>query len=80
VSVSRSVIEAGVLRQILPPEYHVDPTRRDGVLAFTEFGRDIVTSYCAIIGPSELLEANSDRRQEQELGIYNNWVFVSRKD
>jgi hypothetical protein len=69
------VIEAGVLRQILPPEYHVDPTRRDGVLAFTEFGRDIVTRCCAIIGPSELLEANAGAGAR----IYNNWVFVSRK-
>jgi SAM-dependent methyltransferase len=79
VSVPRAVIEAGTLRHILPPEYHVDPTRRDGVLAFTDYGQDIVTRYCAIIGPSEMLEANGDRGQERELGIYNNWVFVSRK-
>jgi SAM-dependent methyltransferase len=79
VSVPRAVIEGGALRHILPPEYHVDPTRRDGVLAFTEYGQDIVTRYCAIIGRSWMLEANGDRRQEQEFGIYNNWVFVSRK-
>ena len=49
------------------------------MLAFTEFGQDIVTRYCAMIGPPEMLEANGDPRQEQELGIYNTWVFVSRK-
>jgi SAM-dependent methyltransferase len=79
VSVPRAVIEDGTLRHILPPEYHVDPTRRDGVLAFTEYGQDIVTRYCAMIGPSEILEANGDRELERDFAIYNSWVFVSRK-
>jgi SAM-dependent methyltransferase len=79
VSVARAAIEGGELRHILAPEFHVDPRRRDGVLAFTDFGQDIVTRYCAIIGPSQMLEANGDRALERDFAVYNSWVFVSQK-
>jgi SAM-dependent methyltransferase len=78
-SVARAMIENGKIRHILEPEYHFDPTRPEGILAFTDYGQDIVDRYCGIIGPSELLSANGDRRQEQDFAIYNNWVFVSQK-
>ena len=79
-SVARATIENGSIRHILPAEYHFDPTTgRESALAFTEYGRDVVTRYCAIIGPSQVLEANGDTQQERDFAIYNNWVFVSRK-
>jgi SAM-dependent methyltransferase len=79
VSVARATLVDGKLRHILAPEFHVDPRRPDGVLAFTDFGQDIVTRYCAIIGPSQMLAANGDRTLERDFAIYNNWVFVSQK-
>jgi SAM-dependent methyltransferase len=78
-SVARAVIENGKLRHILEPEYHGDPSRPEGILAFTDYGQDIVTRYCSIIGPSEVLSAHEDRQQERDFAIYNNWVFVSQK-
>jgi SAM-dependent methyltransferase len=78
-SIARAVIENGKLRHILEPEYHGDPTRPEGILAFTEYGQDIVGRYCSVIGPSEVLSAHEDRRQEKDFAIYNNWVFVSQK-
>jgi SAM-dependent methyltransferase len=78
-SVARAVIEEGKIRHIFEPEYHGDPARPEGILAFTDYGQDIATRYCEIIGPSEILSAHQDRRQEDEFAIYNNWVFVSQK-
>lgn len=80
-SVARAVIEDGKVRHILEPEYHFDPKRPggEGILAFTDYGQDIVSRYCSIIGPSEILSAHLDRRQEEDFAIYNNWVFVSQK-
>jgi SAM-dependent methyltransferase len=78
-SIARAVIEDGKLRHMLEPEYHGDPTRPEGILAFTDYGQDIVSRYCAIIGPSEVLSAHLDRQQEEDFAIYNNWVFVSQK-
>jgi SAM-dependent methyltransferase len=78
-SIARAVIENGEIRHILEPEYHVDPMRPEGILAFTDYGHDIVDRYCSTIGPSEMLSAHGDRRQEQDFAIYDNWVFVSQK-
>lgn len=77
-TVPRAVIENGTVRHLLPPEYHGDPTRPDGILAFTEFGRD-VASWCEIIGPTVTDTAHGDLAQELAFGIYNNWVFLSQK-
>ena len=78
-TVSRAVFRDGELIHLLPPEYHGDPTRPEGILAFTEYGLDIVDKYCRLIGPSVMLSAHLDREQETNFAIYNNWVFVSQK-
>jgi SAM-dependent methyltransferase len=78
-SIARAVIENGKLRHILEPEYHGDPKRPGGILAFTDYGQDIVSRYCSVIGPSEVLAANQDRQQEKDFAIYNNWVFISQR-
>jgi SAM-dependent methyltransferase len=79
VSVPRAVIEDGQVQHILPPEYHGDPTRPAGALAFTEFGRDVVEAWFGLIGPSSMDVAHGDFVQEAAFAIYNSWVFVSRK-
>ena len=75
---ARAVLEDGQVRHLLPPEYHGDPTRPDGILAFTEFGQD-VAEWCGLIGPTEIDSAHEDLAQELAFGIYNSWVFLSRK-
>lgn len=80
LTVARAVIEHGVIRHIMTPDYHGDPTRPDGVLAFTEFGQDIVGRWCAITGPSTMHAANGDVAAELAFGVYNSWVFISRKE
>lgn len=79
VSFPRARLENGVVVHLVEPEYHGDPFRPEGVLAFTTFGRDILQKYCSLIGPSELLSAHEDRFYESVFAIYNSWVFVSRK-
>ncbi len=75
---ARAVLENGAVRHLMPPEYHGDPTRPEGILAFTEFGRD-VAAWCEIIGPTVIDAAHGDLAQELAFGIYNSWVFLSQK-
>lgn len=77
-TIPRAVLERGEVSHILPPEYHGDPRRPEGVLAFTTFGQDVL-AWFGLTGPSELDTAHLDRAQEAAFGIYNNWVFISRK-
>lgn len=37
----RAVVEDGVLRHIAEPDYHHDKLRPEGILVFTDFGRDM---------------------------------------
>jgi SAM-dependent methyltransferase len=78
-TVPRAVIEGGTIRHLLPPEYHGDPLRPDGILAFTEFGQDVAAAWFGLIGPTEIDAAHLDRERERRFGIFNNWVFISRK-
>ena len=75
----RAVLEDGVVRHIHPPEYHGDPFRADGVLAFSTFGMDVVEKYCSLTGPTRIYASNGNRLHEQGFQIRNNWVFVSEK-
>jgi SAM-dependent methyltransferase len=75
----RAIIKDGVLSNLLEPEFHLDPTRAEGILAFTDYGQDIVDRFCSLIGPSELITAHLDLEMEKQFAIYNNWVFISRK-
>jgi len=78
-TVPRAVIEEGNIRHLLPPEYHGDPLRPDGILAFTEFGQDVAAAWFGLTGPTEIDAAHLDRERERRFAIYNNWVFVSRR-
>jgi SAM-dependent methyltransferase len=78
MTVARATVVDGQIRHILEPEYHGDPTRPEGILAFTEYGRDII-DWCSIVGPSWIDAAHQDVLQETAFGIYNNWVFLSQK-
>ncbi|MFK3666081.1 methyltransferase domain-containing protein [Ochrobactrum teleogrylli] len=80
VTVPRARLVNGEVEHLMEPEYHGDPFRAEGVLAFTDYGQDIVSAYCAIIGRSKMLSAHGDKIYEQAFAIYNNWVFVSQKD
>lgn len=79
VSVPRAIIENGQIRHLMEPEYHGDPFRSEGILAFTDYGRDILEQFCSIIGPSHVLWAHGDKYYEREFAIYNSCVFVSQK-
>jgi len=78
-SYARAVIENGEIKHLHEPEIHGDPFRPDGVLAFSTFGRDVVSRFCSITGPTRMLTAHGDRMLERGFFIYNNWVFVSEK-
>lgn len=79
VSFARARIENGSIVHLVEPEYHGDPFRPEGVLAFTTYGSDIIERFCSLIGPSELLSAHGDKLYESVFAIYNSWVFISRK-
>ncbi|RJF74369.1 class I SAM-dependent methyltransferase [Rhodopseudomonas palustris] len=79
VSFARAKLKDGDVVHLVEPEYHGDPFRPEGVLAFTTYGRDIVERFCSLIGPSEILSAHGDKFYESVFAIYNSWVFVSRK-
>lgn len=76
---ARAKIVDGEIVHLMEPEYHGDPFRTDGILAFTDYGRDLVSEYCSIIGPSKILSAHSDVFLEETFAIFNSWVFVSQK-
>lgn len=79
-SAQRAVIANGEIVHFMEPEYHGDPTRPDkGILAFMDYGPGIIAEYLSITGPSWMLSAHGDREQEASFGIYNSWVFVSRR-
>lgn len=78
-SETRAKIENGKLVHILPPEYHGDPNRPDGVLVFTDFGQDMIEKYCAITGDTVVYESHNNIADEQQYAIYNSWVYASRK-
>ncbi|RQS34596.1 class I SAM-dependent methyltransferase [Burkholderia sp. Bp8992] len=75
----RAIIENGMIVHLREPEFHLDPTREEGILAFTDYGQDILTRYCSIIGKSEMLAAHGDLDMERAYAIYNNWVFLSQR-
>ncbi|MCA7971500.1 class I SAM-dependent methyltransferase [Burkholderia sp. AU39826] len=75
----RAIIENGTIIHLQEPEFHLDPTRAEGILAFTDYGQDIVARYCSIIGKSEMLAAHGDLGMERAYAIYNNWVFLSQR-
>jgi ubiquinone/menaquinone biosynthesis C-methylase UbiE len=79
-TVTRAIVEDRQIRHLMEPEYHGDPTRPGGILAFTEFGQDITDVWCGIIGPSRVDTAHQDLAAELAYGIYNSWVFISRKE
>ena len=77
---TRAVVANGGIVHLMEPEYHGDPTRPEqGILAFSDYGLDLIDEYLAITGPSRMLAAHGDRALEQEFGIYNSWVFVSQR-
>ncbi|VWM19940.1 class I SAM-dependent methyltransferase [Burkholderia lata] len=76
----RAIIKDGVLHHLQEPEFHLDPTRAEGILAFTDYGQDILTRYCSIIGRSEMLTAHGDLEMERAYAIYNNWIFLSQRE
>lgn len=76
---SRAVVENGEIRHLMEPEYHGDPTRPKGILAFTEYGRDIAEKWCGIIGPTIEDKLHGDIAGELAFGIHYSCVFVSRK-
>lgn len=41
----RAVIENGEIRHLMPPQYHGDPVRKDGILCFQEFGWDVLDAF-----------------------------------
>ena len=47
-TIQRAVVEHGVLRHLLPPEYHGDPIRSGGALVFSDYGADLLDWLCAI--------------------------------
>jgi hypothetical protein len=78
-TVARAVLRDGVVHHLMEPEFHGDALRPEGVLAFTEFGDDIVDAWFARIGPSRVDVAHNDLAQELAFAIYDSWVFLSRK-
>lgn len=79
-SVTRATFEEGHVCHILPPEYHLDPCRPEGVLVFTDFGRDLVEEYLERIGKTTVCESYKDPLDETAYAIYHNWVYASQKD
>jgi SAM-dependent methyltransferase len=43
----RAVIEDGAIRHLLPPQFHGDPVRKEGILCFQEFGWDVLDAFRA---------------------------------
>jgi len=78
-SAPRAKLVDGKIVHLEEPEYHGDPFRPEGILAYTDFGHDMIDVFFNRIGPTTMLSAHEDRFLEQAFGIYNSWVFVSRK-
>ena len=78
-SAIRAIMVDGTPHHILEPEYHGDPTRPEGILAFTDYGTDLIDEYLSITGPSKMLAAHGDVEMEDRYAIYNSWVFVSQR-
>lgn len=78
-SFTRAELVGGVVVHLVEPEYHGDPFRAEGILAYTTFGQDILDAYCSIIGASKVLSAHTDLFFEEAFAIFNSWVFVSQK-
>jgi len=41
-TIERARIRGGTIEHLLPPVYHRDPLRREGILAFRDYGSDII--------------------------------------
>lgn len=78
-SVTRASINDGEICHILSPEYHLDPCRHDGVLVFTDFGKDLVGKYLETIGTTIVYESYKNAVDESRYAIYDNWVYASQK-
>jgi hypothetical protein len=72
--------EIGQIEYFLPPIYHGDPNRKDGILVFTDFGSDIVKEYLSFTGKTEVFWSNGNVEDQKKYAIYNNMVFISKKD
>jgi SAM-dependent methyltransferase len=79
-SYARAIIQNGDIVHLHEPEIHGDPFRKDGVLAFYTFGRDVIDNFCTLTGPTRMFSAHGDRMFERGFLIYNSWVFVSEKE
>ncbi len=76
---TRAILKDGKVTDLLQKEYHGDPLRRDGILVYTDFGKDIISEYCSLTGPTELITSHRNHVEESIFGIYNNWIFISKK-
>lgn len=74
--IERAVVEEGVVRHLLPPEYHGDPLSKDGVLCFRHYGWNMLEDLrqlgfrdvCALVFYSA------------EMGyLTNQMIFYARK-
>jgi SAM-dependent methyltransferase len=43
----RAVVDEGTIRHLMPPQFHGDPVRKDGILCFQEFGWDVLDAFRA---------------------------------
>ena len=42
---SRAIRETSGIKNLLPPAYHIDPNRKEGVLVYRDFGRDVAEQF-----------------------------------
>ncbi|WP_419730033.1 glycosyltransferase [Lichenicola sp.] len=73
-SLTRAVLEDGLLRHIEPAEYHGDPRRAGGALVFTEFGADLVDRLAGIGFRTQAHRIEMPEGEGQPL-----YVFEARK-
>ena len=76
----RAVLQNKQVEYLEEPAYHFDPNRQEGVLVYTDFGADIVERYLSLTGITKVYSSHNNPSDEQTFAIYNNWVFVSRKE
>jgi len=60
---------------LLPPEYHGDPIRRR-ILAYRTFGFDIFKTLKSYVFYTEI---HFSKYADQKMGIFDSYVFVSKK-
>ena len=70
LSLTRAVIEDGVLRHIEPPAYHGDPRRAEGALVFSEFGADLIDRLTEIGFQMQVHEIDMPEGKGQPLYVF----------